>query len=658
MFCGQCGRAITTSDWAAFRASEGATPPVDERPEGVRPWALREPPVASVPAGTPWWVNEGDEPRDEDDDSDVVDDPVPAPAPASQPAPLSQPASAFDESSAFLNDTAAVASSSVDDEPGAQELRAAPAEPAPAPAAPVAGAHAAPSAPAPSGPPAAASPAPAELPPPAASSPTPLRPPGAAESGSRPGSVPLWTASITPITADGEPVSAAPQASESESATPAAVRPASPLTPPSSAAAPSSADAPSSAGAPSSAAAPAPASAPVSAPADVRPAATQAARDASAQGDTDVIPPLASAAPAAAPLVAPGAHREAGRVRCTNCGAPIGEDDIFCGECGIVVEHIAQAFTGPIPSLPPASAQSAPASAPAPTPNRPASASGPVSTPVAAPADVPAPREAPLAPTPLPSASTPALPPFVADPEPAAKRRRLFGRRQADRGPQLWSGASASSPTAEVPPMPAAGPATPASAPAQSEPPVAAQAVPAPLPSSVPAPASGPSEPPVRATPTSEVQPLPAAIPDVPPVPQPEPSAAPWAVHLGAPADDTENTRIVARAPLGEPFVLQFSTGESFTVQGTGLVGRAPTPQPGEAIDLLVRIFDPGRSVSKTHLEFGQDDGALWISDRWSGNGTVVHMPTSEVRRVEPGKRVRVARGSRIEIGEQFFIVN
>lgn len=127
---------------------------------------------------------------------------------------------------------------------------------------------------------------------------------------------------------------------------------------------------------------------------------------------------------------------------------------------------------------------------------------------------------------------------------------------------------------------------------------------------------------------------------------------------LGAPADDVESTRIVPRREVGESFILQFSTGESFTVQGSGLVGRAPTPQPGEAIELLVRILDPGRSVSKTHLEFGQDDGHLWVADRWSGNGTIVKAPSQEVRRAEPGKRVRVPRGTRVEIGEQFFIVS
>jgi predicted component of type VI protein secretion system len=118
-----------------------------------------------------------------------------------------------------------------------------------------------------------------------------------------------------------------------------------------------------------------------------------------------------------------------------------------------------------------------------------------------------------------------------------------------------------------------------------------------------------------------------------------------------------DETRIVRRAALGSEFVLQFSTGESITIDGTGLVGRAPSPQPGERFDQLVRIVDPGKSVSKTHLEFGQEGGALWVSDRWSGNGTVVRPRDLPPRRADPGVRVRVTRGTRVEIGEQFFVV-
>ncbi|CAN5620253.1 hypothetical protein BH10ACT7_BH10ACT7_12910 [soil metagenome] len=121
---------------------------------------------------------------------------------------------------------------------------------------------------------------------------------------------------------------------------------------------------------------------------------------------------------------------------------------------------------------------------------------------------------------------------------------------------------------------------------------------------------------------------------------------------------DIDATRIVDRAATGERFVLQFSTGESVSVTGTGLLGRNPVAEPGEYFDLLLPISDPGKSVSKTHLEFGQEAGAFWVSDRFSGNGTVIREPERQSRRCDPGKRYRLLRGTRVDIGEQFFIVS
>ena len=113
-----------------------------------------------------------------------------------------------------------------------------------------------------------------------------------------------------------------------------------------------------------------------------------------------------------------------------------------------------------------------------------------------------------------------------------------------------------------------------------------------------------------------------------------------------------------ASASAGERFVLQFSTGESVTVHGTGLIGRNPSAEPGEYVDELVTILDEGKSVSKTHLEFGQDEGRFWICDRYSTNGTVLREPGATARRCEPEHRYVAERGSRVEIGDEFFVVS
>jgi hypothetical protein len=112
-------------------------------------------------------------------------------------------------------------------------------------------------------------------------------------------------------------------------------------------------------------------------------------------------------------------------------------------------------------------------------------------------------------------------------------------------------------------------------------------------------------------------------------------------------------------APVVRPtYTLTFSTGESVEVSGSGLVGRRPITQPGEAVDHLVVVSDPARSVSKTHLEFGLEGGELWICDRYSGNGTVARPLGETARHCEAGRRYRVTRGTRVEIGDQWFDVS
>lgn len=104
-------------------------------------------------------------------------------------------------------------------------------------------------------------------------------------------------------------------------------------------------------------------------------------------------------------------------------------------------------------------------------------------------------------------------------------------------------------------------------------------------------------------------------------------------------------------------FTLSFSSGGSERITGTALLGRRPAPQPGEYFDREIEIADISRSVSKTHLEFGIEDGELWVRDRFSANGTILRPPGGMPRLCEPGRRYRVSRGTRIEIGEQYVDV-
>lgn len=142
----------------------------------------------------------------------------------------------------------------------------------------------------------------------------------------------------------------------------------------------------------------------------------------------------------------------------------------------------------------------------------------------------------------------------------------------------------------------------------------------------------------------SEVTSAPA---DARQVPSPESAPEPVAARGGD----------AVPSPERRPVVLQFSTGDSVTVLGSGLLGRNPRPEPDEVVDHVVIVSDPTRSVSKTHLEFGFDGDAFWVSDRHSGNGTVVREPGQLPRYCEPGRRYHVARGTRVDMGDQFVII-
>jgi hypothetical protein len=151
-------------------------------------------------------------------------------------------------------------------------------------------------------------------------------------------------------------------------------------------------------------------------------------------------------------------------------------------------------------------------------------------------------------------------------------------------------------------------------------------------------------------------EPAEVAPPEHPAAPPDAAGAVAWPGEPAAPSRPVEGgTGIPEAGPAA--WELRFTTGEVVTVSGTGLVGRRPMPQPGERFTHLVQIVDRGLSVSKTHLEFGEHDGELWVADRFSSNGTVVRRPGEGGVRCEPGRRMLVPRGSRVEIGEQAFSV-
>ncbi|MFJ3382737.1 MULTISPECIES: hypothetical protein [unclassified Curtobacterium] len=324
-------------------------------------------------------------------------------------------------------------------------------------------------------------------------------------------------------------------------------------------------------------------------------------------GDTVAVEPLIDRRPPRpTPLVQPGSQP----TTCHVCGSQLEPDDIFCNECGAVRPAVTAAFTGPVVPLPVA------------------------------------------------------RPDWAAQDEVAADDEVSADEETDDENDdERADAAPADGAPADVAPT--------SGAPVSSAPSIPASPT---APSSIPAPEdSGPVAPVPTAAP---LPPIPGAAPlppvagaaALPPVPGAESAVLPPADEESVPSssdadesaqldEDVDETRIVTKTPTRAPFVLHFSTGERLGVHGTGLLGRLPRPEPGERFDDLLTIHDPGKSVSKTHLELGRDGDDLWVSDRFSGNGSVIRHIDGSIRRCEPGRRYRVERGARVDVGEQFFLV-
>lgn len=346
---------------------------------------------------------------------------------------------------------------------------------------------------------------------------------------------------------------------------------------------------------------------------DARSTGTAAVASPPQPGDTAVVEPLVDRRPPRpTPLVTPGSEA----TTCHVCGHRLEPDDIFCAECGAVRPAVTAAFTGQIVPLPM---------------DRPDWAADDTDDAAddngdndGAEQDEPDTDEA---------TTTDAEADETAAPDAGGADQGIDDTPRAPLRPRgahaVPDAAQNRGPEPFVPPVP--GSAT--------------------LPSSAP---SAPDTTAIGVPFAAPLPPLPGAT--GPALPLPTGDTGPTSSE-GDLEDDVDETRIVSKTPTRAPFVLHFSTGERFGVHSTGLVGRLPRPQPGERFDELLTVHDPGKSVSKTHLELGRDGDDLWVSDRFSGNGTVVRHIDGSIRRCEPGRRYRVERGARVDIGEQFFLV-
>ncbi len=233
-------------------------------------------------------------------------------------------------------------------------------------------------------------------------------------------------------------------------------------------------------------------------------------------------------------------------------------------------------------------------------------------------------------------------------------------------------------------PLPSPSPAqVPAAAPA---PVAAAQQVPAAAPAASPSAAPGVAHDPwsFPATPRTEQGGLITGVPglSVPPAASPSPAPSPAAVEdddreLDESAhddralddhpeevEDVEATRfsVSSRRGTGETAArrpatsIDLPSGQRVQVAERTLVGRNPQPDPDRPAALL-RLEDPTRSVSKTHLELVPTADGLVLTDLGSTNGTAAIAPDGEVRELTPGTPVTVTTGWAVQAGDLRFTV-
>jgi hypothetical protein len=169
---------------------------------------------------------------------------------------------------------------------------------------------------------------------------------------------------------------------------------------------------------------------------------------------------------------------------------------------------------------------------------------------------------------------------------------------------------------------------------ASTRPPLERTAPPIARPATAPPAASAPAPAPAAAAPApAPVAAAPAAAAPV--------AAAPVPAAVPAPPSP-----VVANAT----FVVTFSTGQRLVVDGPVVVGRRPEQAAEEAGAAAFAVTDPERSTSRAHAAFDVVDGQLVVTDRGSGNGTVVHRAGVEIECVE-GRPVALRPGDELELG-------
>lgn len=114
------------------------------------------------------------------------------------------------------------------------------------------------------------------------------------------------------------------------------------------------------------------------------------------------------------------------------------------------------------------------------------------------------------------------------------------------------------------------------------------------------------------------------------------------------------SSSFTSKAPKKTYLLHNDVTGQTIVIDKSTLLGRKPSmdvPQGAKA----ERIEDPTRTTSRNHAAISIDtDGALWIEDYGSLNGTYIITNGHETQ-VTKGTTLKLSAPSTVRIGDQFF---
>lgn len=110
---------------------------------------------------------------------------------------------------------------------------------------------------------------------------------------------------------------------------------------------------------------------------------------------------------------------------------------------------------------------------------------------------------------------------------------------------------------------------------------------------------------------------------------------------------------LVPRPSLGR---LRFADGMLVEVDRPLLLGRRPTHDTSRTINGevpgLVLIPDPGKALSRIHVEVRLEDWQVLVVDRNSVNGTFVEIPGHSMMKLRPDEACLITAASRVNLGD------